>query len=84
MAPGGGSCSHQDAWTQKHRLSELGLADCELAENFPFEPYSIQLDFMRELYECVSHGKMGLFESPTGTGGDSSPTARRGNVHTAW
>lgn len=69
MAPGGGACSDQDAWTQKHRF---GLAEGELAVNFPFSPYSIQLDFMRELYECVSHGKMGLFESPTGTGEDSS------------
>lgn len=69
VAPGGGSSSQQDdTWIRKHRF---GLAEDELAANFPFKPYSIQLDFMRELYECVSHGKMGLFESPTGTGKNS-------------
>ena len=35
---------------------------------FPFEPYSIQLDFMRQLYETVEAGQVGIFESPTGTG----------------
>ena len=35
---------------------------------FPFEPYSIQLDFMRQLYETVEAGHVGIFESPTGTG----------------
>lgn len=33
---------------------------------FPFTPYSIQLDFMRELYALLEHGGIGLFESPTG------------------
>ncbi|KAI8987718.1 helicase C-terminal domain-containing protein [Mycotypha africana] len=35
---------------------------------FPFEPYNIQYDFMKELYETLSAGKIGIFESPTGTG----------------
>ena len=34
---------------------------------FPFEPYSIQKDFMTELYKVLSDGKIGIFESPTGT-----------------
>lgn len=34
---------------------------------FPFEPYSIQKDFMKELYKVLSDGKIGIFESPTGT-----------------
>jgi Rad3-related DNA helicase len=33
---------------------------------FPHEPYSIQLDFMRALYDTVEAGGIGLFESPTG------------------
>ena len=33
---------------------------------FPHEPYSIQLDFMRALYDTVDAGGIGLFESPTG------------------
>ena len=35
---------------------------------FPFPPYDIQKDFMRELFSCLQHGKLGIFESPTGTG----------------
>ena len=33
---------------------------------FPHEPYSIQLDFMRALYDTIDTGGIGLFESPTG------------------
>lgn len=35
---------------------------------FPFPAYEIQKRFMRELYGCLEDGKLGLFESPTGTG----------------
>ncbi|XP_034380878.1 ATP-dependent DNA helicase DDX11 isoform X2 [Arvicanthis niloticus] len=35
---------------------------------FPFPPYSIQEDFMAELYKVLEAGKIGIFESPTGTG----------------
>ncbi|KIX92272.1 uncharacterized protein Z520_12018 [Fonsecaea multimorphosa CBS 102226] len=34
----------------------------------PYQPYSIQLDFMKELYRCIEENKVGIFESPTGTG----------------
>lgn len=34
----------------------------------PYQPYDIQLDFMTSLYDCIEHGKVGIFESPTGTG----------------
>lgn len=34
---------------------------------FPFTPYSIQKDFMAELYQVLESGKIGIFESPTGT-----------------
>ena len=34
---------------------------------FPFEPYNIQKGFMHELYRCLELGKVGIFESPTGT-----------------
>lgn len=33
----------------------------------PFTPYDIQLQFMRALYGCLEDGKVGVFESPTGT-----------------
>ncbi|RUS73450.1 hypothetical protein EGW08_018787, partial [Elysia chlorotica] len=35
---------------------------------FPFPPYDIQTDFMRNLYTCLELEKIGVFESPTGTG----------------
>ncbi|XP_014208174.1 ATP-dependent DNA helicase DDX11 [Copidosoma floridanum] len=35
---------------------------------FPFPPYPIQKDFMKNLYKCLENGNLGIFESPTGTG----------------
>ncbi|XP_072762661.1 ATP-dependent DNA helicase DDX11 [Anoplolepis gracilipes] len=35
---------------------------------FPFPAYQIQKQFMKELYNCLENRKLGLFESPTGTG----------------
>ncbi len=40
---------------------------------FPFQPYGIQRDFMRELYLTLERGHVGIFESPTGTVRRSSP-----------
>ncbi|BFZ56789.1 ATP-dependent DNA helicase chl1 [Savitreella phatthalungensis] len=34
----------------------------------PYQPYDIQLEFMRALYETLDNGQIGIFESPTGTG----------------
>ncbi|GBB97934.1 hypothetical protein RclHR1_00310062 [Rhizophagus clarus] len=38
------------------------------AFNFPFQPYNIQCEFMKNLYQVIEEGKVGIFESPTGTG----------------
>nr|CAH7753344.1 unnamed protein product [Callosobruchus chinensis] len=35
---------------------------------FPFPPYSIQKEFMEKLYYVLENKKLGIFESPTGTG----------------
>jgi len=34
----------------------------------PFQPYDIQQTFMQAVYDCIEQGKVGIFESPTGTG----------------
>ena len=34
---------------------------------FPYKPYAIQTQLMTQLYQCVDEGKVGIFESPTGT-----------------
>ncbi|XP_065186759.1 ATP-dependent DNA helicase DDX11-like isoform X1 [Sycon ciliatum] len=36
--------------------------------SFPFTPYDVQLRFMSDLYRTLDEGKIGIFESPTGTG----------------
>lgn len=36
--------------------------------NFPFPPYDIQQSFMEKLYSVLNKRKIGIFESPTGTG----------------
>lgn len=36
--------------------------------NHPYDPYTIQLQFMESLYQCIENGQIGIFESPTGTG----------------
>lgn len=35
---------------------------------FPYQPYDIQQGFMAKLFETLDRGKVGIFESPTGTG----------------
>ncbi|CAJ1056797.1 ATP-dependent DNA helicase DDX11 [Xyrichtys novacula] len=35
---------------------------------FPYQPYNIQQQFMQALYSALDQGKVGIFESPTGTG----------------
>ena len=34
----------------------------------PFQPYDIQQQFMQAVYDCIENGKVGILESPTGTG----------------
>lgn len=34
---------------------------------FPYQPYSIQEEFMQALYSTLDQSKVGIFESPTGT-----------------
>ncbi|XP_035222077.1 ATP-dependent DNA helicase DDX11-like isoform X2 [Stegodyphus dumicola] len=40
----------------------------EISFPFPFPPYDVQKEFMKELYSVLQNKKVGIFESPTGTG----------------
>ena len=46
---------------------EAGLTPPEEFQ-FPFPPYDIQTQFMSSIFQCLEAGKLGIFESPTGTG----------------
>ena len=56
--------------------AESSLSACRRSEvlhppeefSFPFTPYGIQTSFMRQLYSTLEESKIGIFESPTGTG----------------
>lgn len=44
------------------------MADTKRTFHHPFKPYDIQSQLMTAVYDCISEGKVGIFESPTGTG----------------
>ena len=46
------------------------MSDKNVARDFhhPYQPYDIQTEFMNAVYDCLEDGKVGIFESPTGTG----------------
>lgn len=33
---------------------------------FPFKPYTLQMDYMEKVIECLQDSKNGVLESPTG------------------
>lgn len=43
-------------------------ANKDVSFPFPFTPYDIQEKFMSQLYQALEQSKIGIFESPTGTG----------------
>ena len=47
-------------------LNEMKV-EKEMSFEFPFQPYKIQEDFMKNLYDALENDKVGIFESPTGT-----------------
>ncbi|KAF9116824.1 DEAD H (Asp-Glu-Ala-Asp His) box helicase 11 [Mortierella sp. AM989] len=54
---------------QEHKETEEPLATPTSFPAFPYAtPYVIQVEFMQQLFECIDQRKVGIFESPTGTG----------------
>lgn len=48
-------------------LIKMALKESNLF-NFPFQPYSIQVDLMNKIYQILEEKKIGLLSSPTGSG----------------
>lgn len=71
LGPGSGPSSmlaHASSPSSSSQHLPLPLRTAE-AFSFPYAtPYSIQLDLMSALFDAVEHRKIGVFESPTGTG----------------
>lgn len=50
----------------------MSMKEMENEENepkfpgFPYKPYSIQMDFMKALYQSLDKGGVSMLESPTG------------------
>lgn len=67
-----------NSWRAKYnKIKNYNMEDVEhvkLPDEFPFplKPYDIQVDFMKNLYKTLELGKIGIFESPTGTVRDDS------------
>lgn len=76
LKPFGSSGSSIRTWNQLSK-SKVGSDNPEVKKSkmetpddfrFPFlQPYDIQKDFMTVLYNSLDAGKLGIFESPTGT-----------------
>lgn len=54
--------------SQSHPLLDEAVQDFQLR----YKPYDIQIGFMNDMLRCYDEGKIGFFESPTGTGKSSS------------
>lgn len=42
------------------------MASLKRTFHHPYQPYDIQYELMSAIYDCITEGKVGLFESPTG------------------
>ncbi|VDP28910.1 unnamed protein product [Soboliphyme baturini] len=65
----------EDAFMSSEAAKSIGIQPCEkntikVLEDFgfSFRPYEIQQCFMQEMYKVLENGRIGIFESPTGTG----------------
>ena len=56
-------------WNARIFFSVLAESELDVPSEFPFPftPYDIQVEFMRNVYRTLEQGKIGILESPTGT-----------------
>jgi len=55
------------AWTTSKCVLEDTPLKIPEEFSFPFQPYQIQVDFMKALFSALDNKRLGIFESPTGT-----------------
>lgn len=53
---------------QHDHPSTMGSDKMQRDFHHPYQPYDIQTEFMNAVYDCLETHKVGIFESPTGTG----------------
>ena len=56
-------------WNARIFFSVLAESELDVPSEFPFPftPYDIQVEFMKNVYRTLEQGKIGILESPTGT-----------------
>ena len=56
-------------WNARNFFSVLAESELDVPSEFPFPftPYDIQVEFMKNVYRTLEQGKIGILESPTGT-----------------
>jgi chromosome transmission fidelity protein 1 len=55
-------------WPRNSDETSLELKEASKAFHFPYPvAYKIQIDLMQAVFRTIELGKIGLFESPTGT-----------------
>ena len=56
-------------WNARIFFSVLAESELDVPSQFPFPftPYDIQVEFMKNVYRTLEQGKIGILESPTGT-----------------
>lgn len=73
------TASHDASEANELAEAEQWAALMQKDYHHPFAPYHVQKEFMSMVYKCLEDGKVGIFESPTGTVGSRLIDSSRGS-----